>query len=144
MTEDFPTWDAIVESARGDGIFMNDPVEFIDGLAVGLTHLFWRQSIQLEFLHVGFGEFGMSKREWTRLRQLPYDPGQVDAERTRSVLEGIEHGLGIPDDIMMRANMHTCLSVRQALRAHLPQDSTQSLREALLPGLLGLMQLFQH
>ena len=50
------------------------------------------------------------------------------------MLEGIEHGLGIPDDIMMRANMHTCLPVRQALRAHLPQDSTQSLREALASG----------
>ena len=133
MTEDFPTWDAIVESARGDGIFMNDPVEFIDGLAVGLTIAFWRNT-ELENVHSGERGHGMSKREYSRLSQLPYAPGQVDAERTRSVLEGIEHGLGIPDDIMMRANTHTSFSVRQVLGAHLPKDSIQGIREALTSG----------
>ena len=118
MTDnDLPTVLTVTESARASGVDLAEPDELLDGLAVGLTIAFWRNT-ELEDAHSGYPFPGVTRKWRDQARGDFHAPGQVEEDRMADVLDGIPLGLGIPDDVMMRANAYTAFAVRRILRQH--------------------------
>lgn len=123
---DTVTWDAVAQAARAEGLLATDRRQLLDGLAVGLAVAFWRNQ-EIENVHAGADAtldpdvrriLAQQDRDMADALGDVADPAEM--ARMMLVCGQVDHGGGISDDIMMRANAHTAATVRDWLERQVP------------------------
>lgn len=103
--------DQMLSWGRSMGLDLSDRDQLVDAAAVGLTVLLWRNTV-LEEVHSGTTVGGVEPPGTIGLVGVA-DPAETD--RIERVLDAVQVGGGLPDDVMMRANCSTVAQVRAVL-----------------------------